>query len=62
MHTTVCPGQVIYVPSGWCSVERTLSQAAMGIRGITAHRDGMSAVSAMAQQPGLSCSSVVHQQ
>ena len=61
MHTTVCPGQVTYVPSGWCSVERTLSQAAMGIRGITAHRDGMSAVSAMAQQPGLSCSSVAHQ-
>ena len=55
MHTTVCPGQVIYVPSGWCSVERTLSQAAMGIRGITAHRDGMSAVSAMAQQPHPTC-------
>lgn len=49
MHTTVGPGQVIYVPSGWFSVERSLSTAAMGIRRTTVHRDGFSAVSDMAQ-------------
>lgn len=41
MHGTLGPGQAMYVPSGWCAAERTLTQAAMGLRRVTLHKNTM---------------------